>query len=249
MNLNNDYIKNFYNDLSDDNNVKCSIIPVSTKKILNNGFSYVNNTIHNYYNNNNISYDVEENEHLVYSILKTSLLAAFVATTVCGIGNNSILSGINLFRGISNQMEHVGQVNNIKFINNLEANNDVLWNSLSEIYNDNIYVILVVDSEYVGSLVEGKYNGKNVKKIFIIDIHGLVRFNTDGKNSFKFNNFDDAINKAIGEAELEEKENNIVVLLSSVIGDVANDTLYDVYGTKFRETVALLEKKYSQCHG
>lgn len=243
MNIDNKYIKKFYTEFIEDNNLKCKIIPISASKMLNDGVSYINNVIYNYYGNDNLSYNLKENDYFTSYVNRLSLLAAFMITKNCGVENDVILEALSSFNGIKNCLEYVSQYNNIKFINNVAANNDSILKSPFESY-DNIYAIIIIDETKIdgGFNKKEQNNRKNVKKIYLVDYVGLIGGNVaDNKKIFKYSNLTDAVNKAVEEIENEEdKENNITVLLSPMLADGENFIKYDKYGDEYKNIVASL---------
>ncbi len=245
MNVDNKYIKKFYADFVKDNNLKCKIIPISASKILNDGISYINNVIYNYYSSDNLSYDLKENDYFTSYISKLSLLSSFIITKNCGVENNIILEAIGSFSGIKNCLEYVDKYNNITFINNIAANNSTILEAPFNSY-DNIYTILIVDESKIngGFNKKEQNNRKNVKKIFLVDQIGLVENSIiDNKKIFKFNNLKDAINSTIEISKEEDKENNVTILLSPVVADGENYIKYDKYGDEFKNIVASFDKE------
>ncbi len=243
MNIDNKYIKKFYTEFIEDDNLKCKIIPISASKMLNDGISYINNVIYNYYGNDNLSYDLKENDYFASYINRLSLLSAFMITKICGVENDVILDALSSFNGIKNCLEYVEQYNNIKFINNIAANNNSILKSPFESY-DNIYLIIIIDESKINGGFDKKEqnNRKNVKKVYLVDQLNLVEEDIiDNKKIFRFNNLKDAINSAINEIELEEdKENNVTILLNPMVADEENCIKYDKYGDEYKNIIASL---------
>lgn len=239
LNVDNKYIKYFSDTLIKDNNVKCKIIPISINKMLSNGVSYINNVIYNYYNNNTY-FDVKQNEYLLGDINKTSILISFIVAYDLEIDYKIVLETLNLFKGVKNYLEYVEQYKNIKFINNIGANNDMLLLSPFETYN-NIYAIFVINGKHIDHFNQKeKYNKKNIKKIFIIDLLDLV--NVENDKIFRFKKLEDAFKKVMEEVNNEEKEKEITVLLSPIIGEQMNIIYYSNYGDEFRSAINSLNK-------
>lgn len=245
LNMDNKYIKNFYNEIVNDSNLTCKIIPISVSKILNNGISYVNNTIYNYYNDNN-SYDIKENDQLKGDVNKLAELTSFIIAGDYKVSGSVILETLNNFCGIKNCLEYVSQYNNIKFINNVGAVNKTILTTPFATY-DNIYAIFIINEKQInGGFNRKEQNSrKNIKKIYLVDYTGLVNDdNIDNKKVFKFNNLKDAVNKAIEDINKnEEKEHIINVLLSPIVADPDNIVEYDDYGIEYKNIIAGLNKE------
>lgn len=243
MNTENKYIKQIYTEFNKDENLKCKIIPISVSKMLNNGISYVNNVIYNYYGNDNISYDLKENDYFTSYINKLALLSAFIISKSCGIERDIIAEALNSFNGVENCLEYVSQYNNIKFINNIAASNDVILKSPFDSY-DNIYAIFLIDEKQVNGGFKKKEQDsrKNIKKVYLVDYVGLIGNDiVDNKRIFRFNNLNDAVASTIKDIENNEnKEDNATVLLSPIKACIENTSKYGKYGDEYRNIVTSL---------
>lgn len=224
LNMDNEKISELYDDL--EQNTQSKIIPLSITKILNNGVSYVGGTIYDYYNNKNESYDI--NTNLCTDTTKLSILCAFVMAAELKINLKAVEDYLSTFNGINNYLEYIGQVENIRFINNIEANNT---NSILAPYStySNLYSIILVNGKQSKTTLRKKFVADN-NKVFIVDIHNL--FNEE--NVRKFDDLKTAFDAAIMEAKKEEKETEIVILLTPIFGDDMNSIYYAKYGEEFK---------------
>ena len=219
--LNVDNISN--EDFISNTTINSKIIPISTTKMLKNGISYIGGTIYDYYDNKNDSYDIGNG--YIGDITKTSILCSFVIAKNCGIDTSLIKEVLSEFNGLKNCLEKVGQIENITFINNIEANNKNILLSPYDTYS-NIYSIVLVNGKQSENELPKKFTGK----IFLVDFHNLSPIN----NIHKFDNLKNAFTAALAEARCEEKETEITILLTPIVGDDMNSVYYATYGEEFR---------------
>ena len=231
LNIDNPSVFDIYNELINDETISYKIIPLSTNKMLDNGLSYINETVYDYHNNKNNSYDI--NTRLFTEVNRMSILCAFTIAKELDIDIKIIQDSITRFNGIPNYLEAITQIENIKFINNIEANNKNLLLAPYKTYS-NLYSIFVVNGKQSKSEFLRDYTLDN-NKVFIVDLHNLV--NIDKKNINKFNTLKEAFNTVIEEAKKEEKENEITILLSPIINDDMNSVYYYSYGIEYKDLI------------
>ena len=203
-----------------------NIIPISTTKMLKNGISYIGGTIYDYYDNKNDSYDIGNG--YIGDITRTSVLCAFIIAKRFGIDTSLIKEVLSEFTGLRNCLEKVGQIENITFINNVEANNKNTLLSPYDMYN-NVYSLVLINGKQSENELPKKFSGK----IFLIDFHNLSSIN----NVAKFSNLKEAFSAALLEAKKEEKETEITVLLTPIVGDDMNSIYYSTYGEEFKNLI------------
>lgn len=237
LNVDNGDILEIYNKLIKDETISYKIIPISASKILENGLSYINGTIYDYYSGKNDSYDIDT--RLLTDVNRTAILCSFVIAKELNVDIKTIQDNITSFNGITNYLEAITQVENIKFINNIEANNKNLLLAPYKTYS-NVYSIFMVNGKQSKSDLLRDYTSDN-NKVFIVDLHNLV--NVEKKNINKFNTLKDAFNSAIEEAKKEEKENEITILLTPIVSDDMNSVYYSSYGIEYKNLIEDFKKK------
>ena len=237
INLDNNYLKELYKIIQKDNIAK-NIIPISNDKMMEKGYSYINNTI--YCNDKNESYDIIENDCIVNNIVKISVLVSFIIAYNTSQTVNDVVECLNNFQGIPNIIEYTNKINNIKFINNIWAPTLKILTALLETY-DNIYVIFVTNYKQNNFLNIKNYKDK-IRKIFLIDIFNYIILN-EFSNKIeieKCNNINDAFEKTIksvNDSINNTKINEATILLSPVIADKNNFIYYKDYGIKFKKLI------------
>ena len=231
LNIDDSEVVDIYNELINDETISYKIIPLSTSKMLDNGLSYINGTIYDYYNNKNNSYDI--NTKLFTEVNRMSILCAFTIAKELNIDIKTIQDTITLFNGIPNYLETITQVENVRFINNIEANNKSLLLAPYKTYS-NLYSIFIVNGKQSDNELIRDYTVDN-NKVFIVDLHNLV--NIDKKNVYKVNTLKEAFDNIIEEVKKEEKENEITILLTPIINDDMNSIYYSSYGNEYKDLI------------
>ncbi|MBO4956292.1 MAG: hypothetical protein J6C50_00430 [Rickettsiales bacterium] len=240
LNADDDVLKNMYDDIV--TNVEYKIIPISVNKMLNNGISYINGTIYNYFEDNNESYDVTTNDGCGGDINNVSLLCSSIIAKFCGVDVNTIIESVKNFNGVVNHLECVEEIENIRFVNNIGANTEKLFYEPFNVY-DNIYVIFIANDKQ-NDLSCVKNCLKKTENIFIVDVCGLLNIDdiSDKVDLIKYNNLQDAFNSIITEIDFEDKETNTTVLLSPIVGDEMNCIYYKDYIKEYKELIKGLNK-------
>ena len=239
INMDNEDIKEIYENIGD---VNCKIVPISVNKMLNNGISYINRTLYNYFENNNESCDITLNENYNGNISNMSLLTSCLIAKYCDIDNNIIIESISNFKGVENYLYHIEQVDNIKFVDNIGADTEKLFYEPFEVC-DNIYTIFIAndkqsDLSYIKNCI------KKTENIVIVDICGLLNIDdiSDKVNIIKYSNLKDAFNCIIKEIDFEDKEIRATILLSPLVSDEMNCIYYKDYVKEYKELIKGLNK-------
>ncbi len=239
VNVDNEYLKEFYKNISKNNNLSSKIIEISTKKLLESGYSYVNDTIYCYAGDNE-SYDLIENDYIATTTIgKVSTLASFAIAVNTKQTGDVVMECLETFRGPPNIIEYVNKIDNMKFINNIFATTDEILTSPFETYS-NIYVIFITNGRQ-SNFFRVKNYMKNIKKVFLVDMFDCVNLSENEKkmNIKKYRN----INEAFADAVKDIKENTkdepeeTTILLSPIIGDRMNVVYYKDYGIKFKKLI------------
>lgn len=239
INTDNEYLKEFHKNIQENSKLSSKIISISTKKLIENGYSYINDTIYCYIDSND-SYDLVENDYIVSNISKVSTLASFAIATNTGQTIDTTMECLKNFRGTTNIIEYINKVNNIRFINNIWATTNDILVSPFETYN-NIYVIFVTNGKQSNFFRIKNYT-KNMKKIFLVDMFDCINLSDNEKkiNIRKYKNIDEAFKEVI--ANIKDDINNhepeeVTVLLSPIIDDKMNSVYYKDYGIKFKQLI------------
>lgn len=239
INTDNEYLKEFYKNIQENKNSSFKTIAISTEKLIENGNSYINDTIY-CYNNNNESYDLVENNYTISNIAKVGTLASFTIASNTNIASDIVIEHLKTFEGIPNIVEYIKKIDNIKFINNIWASTDKTLLSPFETYN-NIYAIVVTNDKKNNFFKINNYI-KNIKKIFLIDPFDCINLeeNKNKINIEKYKNLNEAFKEII--KNIKDDMNNyefeeVIVLLSPIIDDKMNPIYYKDYGTKFKRLI------------
>ena len=239
INVDNEELKEIYDTIGD---INCKIVPISTNKMLNDGISYINGTVYNYFENNNESHDITLNENYVGNINGVSLLSSCLIGKYCNVDTSIIVESINNFSGVDNYLHCIEHVENIQFINNIGADTEKLFYEPFNVF-DNIYVIFIAndkqnDLSYIQNCI------KKTENIIIVDVCGLLNIEdvNDKINIFKYSNLKDAFNYIIKQINFEDKEINTTVLLSPLVIDKMNCVYYNDYVKEYKELIKGLNK-------
>lgn len=241
INTDNEYLKEFYKNISKNSGLSSKIIEISVKKLLENGYSYVNDSIYCYIEDNK-SYDLVENNYTISTIGKVSILASFAIATNTGQKADITVECLKKFHSIPNIIEYVAKVDNIKFINNISAITNEILISPFETYS-NIYAIFVTNGRQ-NNFFKIKNYTKNIKKIFLVDMFDCVDLVDDGRkiNIKKYKNLNEAFTEAIKNIKGDTSNNleEATVLLSPIVSDRINVAYYRNYGIKFKKLIEAL---------
>lgn len=233
FNLDDDDIKDLYNELEKDTSCSGKLIPISIEKILQNGYSLINNVIYNYYNNANESFDITNNEVIFNSIQYLSILSSFIISSCFNEDKELIIDYINSMKKVRNYLEYIRHFENIKFINNIGANTKNILDEPFKLFN-NIYAIFVINNKQINTFNIKNLYTKNIKKIFIIDKYNILDIENSTKiKTSKFISLEDAFQELMLLIDEENKENNIEVILSPTVEDENNLQYYSEYVDKF----------------
>ncbi|MBR2141555.1 MAG: hypothetical protein IJ853_04340 [Rickettsiales bacterium] len=239
LNIDDDTVYSIYEDLYKNNDNNSRIIPISINKMLNNGFSYINGTLYNYFVENNESYDITANDAFIGDIQKTSLLCSSVVAIESNIDVETINETVKNFNGVTNCLEFVGQVDNIKFINNVGATTEKILYTPFDIYN-NIYTIFLVNDKQHDELSHLKYLTKKSKNTFFVDVCGLLDLTKvySRTDTPKYNNLKELFEFLLEEIyNSDDKEEEVTVLLSAIVDDEMNNTYYCDYANEYKKLI------------
>lgn len=220
LNIDDPNLKEIYEKLTNNEEFLGNLIAVSITKILDVGISYINGTVYNYFNKNNLNLDVAETEYTRNDFGRLASLLGYVCGSVFNINNEELISYIKNFDGVANILEYIKEIENVKFINNIWADTGNILKIPFDFY-ENIYTLLVVrNSDY-----DLKYFLNKSTFVFVIDENNFVKKMED-KKLFIFKNMDEAFNKAISFVKEENKEDKITILLTADRADEQNCVFY-----------------------
>lgn len=114
INIDNVYTQAIYQEIETVNK-----IPISTKKILKNGISVIDQTLYN----KEKSYPLGKIKTLQGNHNAENIAAAIAATHAYGIPIENGISATRSFAGLAHRMEYLGEYKNITFINDSKATN------------------------------------------------------------------------------------------------------------------------------
>lgn len=235
-NIDNDYLKDVYENINDDEKSNYNIIPISVNKMLYDGMSYINGTVYNYFDNKNESYDVTTDDYILSNISKMALLCTMTISICNNFHIDDVIESIKNFKGLENCLEKIDQIENTSFISNVFANTPMLLNTPFKIYED-IYVIFCVNDKHLDLSLVNKYFN-NLKSIVFVDVCGLLKTDKIKNNNIvKYSNLKEAFDYVINKMETEEKETNTTVLLSSIVNDEMNSIYYKDYAVEFKKLI------------
>lgn len=234
INIDNGLLKEVWNSYSDVN----APTPLSLEKMVENGYSYVNDTIYNYYDSN-ASYDLTNGELIGSAINRLSVLFSFIVACRLGLDPLSVRTSLQSFRGLAHNMEQVGHNKNIVFIDNLDANTIDLLESPFKIYG-NVYTIFLANGKASGNPIRLKDHKNNIKMAFLIDTFDIVDLKSEEFGSIKLekiNNIKSALDRIINNIGEQITEEEVVVLISPIFENKTNGSYYNEYGDEFKKLI------------
>lgn len=216
VNINDIDLKNWYEELKNNQEYIGTLIPISVSKILNNGISFVNNTICDYYENN-LNYDIMENEYIDNNFTKLAILITYIYNKKNNIlDEKDLIQCLSTYKGEQNFLEHIKNIENIQVINNTSVDSDELLELPFKTY-DNIYTLLLLNSkEYNKKFFESKS-----RIVFYVDKYNFIK----NKNENVFDNEKTAFERIYSLCLLENKENDTVILIST--SSINNEIRFD----------------------
>lgn len=215
ISIDNENSKRIYEELKSDKNYKGKLIPVSFNKIIKNGLSLVNGTIHNYLGGKNESVVLGEMQYLRGQHNAENIICAYAAAMLYGIDSEEIIEYIKEFKGLDHRMQFIRKIDNINFINDSKATNDTSTEQALKA-NDNIYWILGGRPKPGGINLLKKYFDKVIYAFLIGEAteEFAETLEQGGVKYFKCGDLENAFNKAYDTAKKEDKAREINILLS-----------------------------------
>ena len=237
INIGNKILKNFYNNLIKEDGVfNGKVIPISVNTILEDGFSLASQTIYNYYEGKNESYDLTYNDNLKGDLNKNSILLAFVIARLSGVDAEKILEYIANFQGVENCLDLVKEYRNVRYINNIGASSLEMLLSPFETY-ENIFPIFVINSKQATE-IDFKYFQNRINNIYIVDAYNLLDKEELKKAKHfhkieKFPSVKDALDSVNNDLKEEDNSKEFTILLSPVVASDLNSVYYNKNGVEF----------------
>ncbi|MCE3254686.1 MAG: murD [Rickettsiaceae bacterium] len=155
-----------FEELKNDPNFQATLIPVSTKKIIEGGISMIGNVIHNNIKNTGSVIDLGEREFLKGEHNAQNIAVAFANCFLSGISESEIVAAVKTFKGLKHRMQFIRKIDDINFINDSKATNAESTENALKPY-DNIYWILGGKAKEGG--IEGlKQYFPKIKSAFLI---------------------------------------------------------------------------------
>lgn len=213
--VDNEISKKVYNELKNNQNFQATLIPISTKEILNDGISIIGETLYNNASSlKKSTYLLGNLIHLKGEHNAQNIAVAFANAFLSGINEDKIINAIQSFKGLAHRMEFVDNINNINFINDSKATNAESTENALKSYQD-IYWILGGKPKEGGIKILEPYLSK-VKCAFLIgEASDDFAKTLDGKvEYFKCTTLQNAFDTAYNKAKIATKSNPINILLS-----------------------------------
>lgn len=201
-------LKELYESLQDNKDFLGKVLPISISKILNDGVSYVNGTIYDYYHSNS-NYDVLENENIDNDFTRLCILLSYVFydnNDNVSLENKNIVECFSTYSGEKNFFEHVKNIENVCVVNNTFADSDYLLQLPYKTYK-NIYTVLFVN----GIGFDKKFFESKSKIVFYVDKQKLL----DDTYENVFFDEKDVFDKIYSLCVLEKKEDKVTILLTT----------------------------------
>tara|TARA_Y100000590_G_scaffold271360_1_gene304645 strand:- start:781 stop:2130 length:1350 start_codon:yes stop_codon:yes gene_type:complete len=165
------YTEEIYNNLNNLNN-----IPISIKKSLNHGISFINDRIiDNYFFKNRIINIDKLPSSLFGNFNYQNILAVYAVSNLLKIDTSNFLKTLKDFQGLPHRLEKIYEKNKLLIINNSKATN--LNSTINSISNyKNIYLIIggKIKDKNFSSLAEFK---ENIIKCYIIGNSSKIIYN------------------------------------------------------------------------
>ncbi|MFN7038552.1 MAG: UDP-N-acetylmuramoyl-L-alanine--D-glutamate ligase [Alphaproteobacteria bacterium] len=242
ISIDNDITFKVFNEIKE--STDAVIIPISTDQIIKGGVTVIENDLYDFTDLNKsepVIYKIDNTKNLAGKHNKENIAAAYAACLNYIQDPNSIISGINSFRGLAHRMEFLGEINNMRFINDSKATNaDAAEKAL--LTYDNIYWIIGGLSKEGGISDLKKYFTK-IKHAFLIGqaqdefaktLDGSVQFTKSG-------NLEQAFKDAVS---LAEKDNNTAnILLSPACASWDQWQSFEARGEGFRKLFTEYKEK------
>ncbi len=198
--------KKVFDELKSDKNFRATLVPISTKKIQENGVSLFGGKLVNKIGGANSSFELKS-EFLRGEHNDQNMAFAF-AISFCHLATDEekIISAIKKFRGLRHRMQIVGKIGEIKFVNDSKATNAESTENALKAY-ENIFWILGGRAKEGGISSLAPYF-KKIEKAYLIGEATEDFAKTLEKNSVKFEKCGD-LKTAFAKAFFDAKKSSL----------------------------------------
>lgn len=211
VDVDNENSRKVFDELKNDKNFRATLIPISTKKIQENGVALFNGTLVNKINRSNSHLELKS-EFLRGEHNDQNMAFAFAIAYCHNIlhqinrPENEIISAIKKFTGLRHRMQLLGEIDGIKFINDSKATNAESTENALKAYDNILWILGGKPKE--GGISSLQPYFKKVTKAFLIG-EATEEFATVLKNnSVEFLKCGDLKN-AILQSFLEAKKHGV----------------------------------------
>ncbi|MFC1659245.1 UDP-N-acetylmuramoyl-L-alanine--D-glutamate ligase [Pseudomonadota bacterium] len=217
-------------------------IPTSTETVLKKGVSVINSKIYNNINDENEILELGTPPDLKGKHNAENISCAFAVAILNGINSKEIIKHLHTFKGLKHRMQLVRKINNINFINDSKATNDVSAEQVLKTF-DNIYWIVGGRSKEGGIESLRPFFDK-VSQTFLIGESTKEFAKTldkDKKPYIKCETIKKALNKAYIMAKNESSNKEINIILSPACASFDQWKNFEVRGDAFMKMVKKLK--------
>jgi len=210
--VDNEHSKKVFDELKNDENFQANLVPISTKKIVENGVSIVDGILHNRIGQSltDLSLDaiILKGEHNMQNIAVAfaNVYCHLLQENNVKISENEIISAIKEFKGLRHRMQFLGSSNGVNFINDSKATNAESTENALKSY-ENIFWILGGKAKDGGISSLKPYFNK-ISKAYLIGQASEEFAEVLQKNSVDFEKCGDLEN-AIKKAFLDAKNSGL----------------------------------------
>lgn len=212
INIDDENSKKVFDELRNDENFSAKLIPISTKKIVDDGVSLLGDYLYHSFDEDTYMIFLGKREFLKGEHNAQNIAFAYANAYYSGIDETTIIKAIQSFKGLKHRLQFIANVNGINFINDSKATNAQSTENALHTY-DNIYWILGGKAKEGGISSLAPYFPK-IKSAFLIgDASDEFAKILEGKVKYaKCGNLENAF-KAANEATLQDSgsEKNIIL--------------------------------------
>ena len=211
IDVDNENSRKVFDELKADKNFRATLVPISTKKIQENGVALFGGKLVNKIGGENSELELKS-EFLRGEHNDQNMAFAFAITFLCarrkaiGVSQDEIISAIKKFKGLHHRMQIIGKIGEIKFINDSKATNAESTENALKAY-ENIFWILGGRAKDGGISTLQPYF-KKIHKAFLIGEATEEFAKILEKNSVNFEKCGD-LKTAFEKAFLEAKKSSL----------------------------------------
>ena len=240
FNIDNGTVKKLFDkhsnsEIKDDLQIK---IPISAKKILDNGFSMVDGVFYNYFNSGNSHYDLSFDEKFIFGYdISISLLSCLFLIFDMFDNLEEILQLINWQQlSIKNYFQLLEHRNNIIFMSNLLNINSNSFREQLNIFSKN-YCICVVNNNCDILYEEIKKNSSSI--FLIIDKNSIVQQEKLMLRNYKiFNKMEDCFE--LLKKHFRVNEDREIAIILTTTDNVKYNSIDNIFGSYIHYFINLI---------